>query len=354
MWMFPFRHLDPLLQFYFAAGTEKAADIEFDRLWRQTLQPTAEKLLRTCLQEEQDREDLLVLVGMNLATDLRARREQKRYSLSNACAHTRAIARRLFVDYVRDRKRVWRRLKQRVLTALQTHSELDVWETEEGVVAGLRARNRASDRTSQAQEFLEGDYETFRERQLRNQSPAEIAGKDQVFLPELILAVFTWIKIPLHVNILTFHLAQLLCLEDITLVPLEDTERDSDERIEALLDRLEREGLLREFGQFVIHGRISRCERGAVSLNQERSFILNSLQIPLTAFATCLNFSPASPELFHRFLQVVWRQLPLTDAEIAAALEIEASTATARVQKVANCRMTALHRKWRDWPKGAR
>jgi hypothetical protein len=354
MWMFQFRHLDPLLHPYFAAGTENAADIEFDRLWRQTLQPTAEKLLRACLQEELDREDLLVQVGMNLSTDLRARREQKRYTLSNVCAHTRAIARRLFVDYVRDRKRVWRRLKQRALTALQTHSELDLWETEEGTVAGLRARKRASGQTSQAQEFLEGDYETFRERQLRNQSPAEIAGKDQALLPELILAVFTWIKIPLHINILTFHLVQLLCLEDITLVPLEDTERDSDERIEALLDRLEREGLLREFGQFVSQARISRCERGAISLNQERNFILDSLQIPLTEFATCLDFPPASPEHFQRFLQVVWRQLPLTDAQIADALEIEAPTAMARVQKVANCRMTALHRKWRDWPKGKR
>ncbi len=229
MWFSPKRAYDPLLHRFFAARTQKEADSVFQVLWTKELCREAEQTLHKHMprrEEHEKREELVAETEYSLYKILNGQRSQeaegaripRQQEIMNARAYTRMIVKNLFVNYLRKRNPAWRQINQKMLSALQTHPELELWETEPPhavSMAGLRAWSRRMTAiTAEAQQFLEGDYANFRQHQLDNQSPMEIVGANMAGLPLLIGHILAWVEIPLLADTLMFYLAQFLELKE--------------------------------------------------------------------------------------------------------------------------------------------
>ncbi len=347
---------DVLLKPFFAATSEREANLCFDRLWTDVLQKEAAKILSAKQLAAEDKEDLVADTGSRLAEHLHQRREQNNCALPDICAYTRAIATNLFVDFLRGQKREWRRLRQYAVAAIVEHAAFVHWN-DKGLV-GLKIWQQKLPGVSGAgQQFLAGNYADFAAKALHSQTPQEVAGNKWFTLHVLMERVLLWVEMPLPLNQLVYHLAGLLQIDASGPISIEERLEasgvelpDPREPIEEALTSMVSLNLLARFGRFVVEDNLNLCERGGVTLRHSAEELLDQLHILITELASGLGYAPSNRERFEYFVTEIWRELPLpTDDDIAAALEVKDTPTTRRRTLISNGRSTALTRKWPAW-----
>jgi hypothetical protein len=353
----------PLWQSVLGVKTEAEAQRRFESLWSREWLPRVRAFLRSKGVKDDDLEDMVQETGLRLWQVLRNPRPQ-----GSAIVKMQAYAKKVAFSVLAES--LGRKLQQQpnkrklllaVLDALNAGDVFALWEQRGEKWCGLASWDGIAMHTSARMErFLAGEYEDFLRQRLGNRAPQEFVGADLARLPVLMAHLFAWIAMPLPVNELVLHLAQMLSVADIRFESL-----DQDQGQEAVsapdkalfADPFTRE-YLKQFGVFLCQADLTRCERGATTLALTQEALVVWLQIPMTALAEALGHSPQIPERFQVFRLTIWRRLPktegevsLTDQEIADLLEIAPTARTPARQIVANCRSTARNRKWPAWLK---
>jgi DNA-directed RNA polymerase specialized sigma24 family protein len=345
--------IDPALAVILAASDERDANDRFGDLWNHSLKAALGRTLAGKVLRTDEREDLLSDTMIDLLEILRARREARNSAappIANFTAFARRIALRRFYDHCRSHRPRWRRLKQAVLNTLR-RPEYAVVKDQNLSYCFLRASGPGG--RAPVESDAERDYREFRRDYLASREAREVAGEDLSRLHELVSAFLRWIKTPIAVDALVQEMAILLEIEDLSSQPLDEPEfpEPPDHDRESAHEKVIRQEALKRFGRFLIEGEMTLVERGAVSLNLERDFINDELEVFLTELAGTLGFPAEDPPRFSAFLRKIWNRLALTDDGIAQALEIGPSERTSARTKVAGGRKTALTRKYPAWLK---
>ncbi len=353
----------PLWKFALGVKEETEAQRRFETLWSKELLPKVRGFLRGKGVKDDDLEDLLQDTSLRMWQALCKPRSAEG-AIGNMQAYAKRVAFSVLAEYLnRNFKRQpnKRKLLYAVWDALNAKEIFAFWEQRGEKWCGLASWVGQEAQTSaRMDDFQAGKYEAFLRHRLGNRAAQEFAGEDFARLPVLMAHLFAWIAMPLPVSELVLHLAQMLNVADMRFESL-DGERGQETVAafsrELFADPFTRE-YLRQFGVFLCNADLTRCERGATTMVLTRDILVVWLQIPMTALADALGYSPHVAERFQVFRVTIWQRLPkteeeaaLTDQEIAELLEIAATPKTPARQMVANCRSVTRNRKWPAWLK---
>jgi hypothetical protein len=354
----------PLWASVLKARDETEARKRFESLWAREWLPKVRAFLRSKGVKDDDLEDLLQETGVRLWQAL-CKPNPQGIPIGNMQAYARRVAFSALAEYLATklkREPNKRDLLHRVLTVLNSGDVFAVWGQRGEKWCGLAGWGiRTAPTSARMEDFQAGRYDHFVRGRLGNRTPQEFVGADLSRLPVLIVHLFTWIDMPLPVHELVLHLAHLLNVADMRYESWDAQriqEPSAASHRELLADPFTRE-YLKQYGVFLCHADLSRCERGATTLVLTQDSLVVWLQIPMTVLAEMLGYSPQIAERFQMFRQTVWRRLPrtegdtpLTDQQVADLLEIAPTSKTPARQLVANCRSITRNRKWPLWLKG--
>jgi hypothetical protein len=356
----------PLWQSALGAKEETEAQRRFESLWAKGLCPKVRAFLRSKGVKDDDLEDLLQDTSLRLWQAL-CKPCPPGSTIGNMPAYAKRVAFSVLAEYLGRKLKQQpnkRKLLHAVWDALNAGEIFACWEQRHEKWCGLASWSGKASRTSaRMDDFQAGKYEDFLRIRLGNRAAREFVGEDFSRLPILMAHLLVWIEMPLPVNELVLHLAQMLAVADMRFESFESLEEErgrepfSTDDKELFADPFTRE-YLKQFGFFLCKADLTRCERGATALALTRECVVVWLQIPMTALAEALGYAPQIPERFQVFRLTIWRQIPrteeealLTDQAIADLLEIAPTSKTSARQMVANCRSTTRNRKWPLWLK---
>lgn len=353
----------PLWKSVLKVQEEAEAQRRFENLWAEECRPKVRAFLRAKGFQNDDLEDLQQETGLRLWQAL-CRPGAQEAPIDNMPAYAKRVAFSVVAEHLNSklkRQPNRRDLLHRVLEALGAPELFAVWNRQGEKWCGLADGGGRTLRTADRLEaFQAGSYEEFVRERLGNRTAQEFVGPEMARLSVLMTHLFTWIAMPLPVNELVLHLTHLLNVADMQFASLEDPREQEPASMsdqELLADPFTRE-YLKQYGVFLCNPDLTRCERGATTLVLTRDSLVAWLQIPMTALAEKLGYSPQSPEQFRIFRLKIWRRLPrvegetpLTDQEIADLLEIAPTPKTSARQMVVNCRSITRNRKWPLWLK---
>lgn len=280
--------------------------------------------IRRRLQEKHvagdDLEDLYVETAERLLTATRRSREQPDHQIGNYLSYALTVADTVFEDHIRRTKPNWCRLKRRILYLLDNKTGSKVfarWKLSLRWLGGLFTWQGQNFQPTPNYSVLCSSPETLCNLIFSHRSP------EQVPLPELLARLFRWLNTPLELDELTNHVAHLQGITDHIPHSLEGlatvAERDMDhflppsshdvasEVMEALSSELFRKRIWNILCEVPARQRIAlllAMPREEVLLLGRVSEIAEAVELTLPQFTE------------------VWKDLPLSDKEIAERLEI--------------------------------
>lgn len=244
-------------------------------------------------------------------------------NLLNIDAPTRyalAVADTVFDDHLRRTRPNWCRLKRRILYLLdgtQAKKVFGRWKHRSAWIAGFTRWNLNPFRPSARYHAFSNRPSLFCEQELGDQEP------DKMSLPTLMAHLFRWLGTPLEVDDLTTHVAALQKISDARTLSIEGMAEEagaspdcwlppSPEDVSAhVLDAMEGESFRVHLWEIV-------C---SLLARQRHALLLGMSPDELLLMAAPTDIA-SSLEIPYEMLTTLWRDLPLSDSEIAQRLEI--------------------------------